>query len=160
MLFDIGGLVFRPGRPSRTRLAPRRTGWRLKTYSITLPDAALQSRLYDEGLPLAAAALPRPAQAVHRPGVGVAIFHQGRGVHYLVLAWWDHENELPLHILVRPVGDGAAWRAAQPHESVCVWDLEVPWHERQSYVAHVLGPASGPDLDAYLRDAAGAARRS
>jgi hypothetical protein len=48
---------------------------------------------------------------------------------------------------------GAAWRPAQGSESICVWDLELLWFERQAYVGAVLVPAGAQDLDGYLATA-------
>jgi hypothetical protein len=128
-------------------------GWRLKAYSILCASGVLDEPAHDEGFTRAASMLPRPAESASRPGVGFVILHQGRGVVYLVLGWWDNENELPLRVLVREATPGADWRAAAAHESVCVWDLRVLWHEREAYVRHVLGPERGPDIEGYLLDA-------
>ena len=129
------------------RLCPG--GWRLKTYSIRYASAPLDSDLYEQCLSVEAARLPRPAESERSPGVGVAIFHQGRAVHYLVLGWWHNENEFPLRVFVRGFGD-AAWRPAGEHESICVWDFQILWFEREAYVRHVLAPEQEPDIDAYL----------
>jgi hypothetical protein len=58
----------------------------------------------------------------------------------VVLAWWDHENELPPRVFLRRVRTHP-WRAAQAGESICVWDLEILWDERLAYVATMLTPA-------------------
>lgn len=72
--------------------------------------------------------------------------HRGRDVDYVVQAWWDRENELPVRVYVR---DDGPWRAARNGESFCVWDLEIMNHERNAYVETVLsGEANGPE--AYL----------
>jgi hypothetical protein len=75
-----------------------------------------------------------PAVAPGRPGLGFAILHRGRTGDYLILCWWDHENELPTRVWVR---DESGWRPARS-ESTCVWDLRVLWWEREAYVATVL----------------------
>jgi hypothetical protein len=137
----------RPIRPLGLRT---HADWRLKAYSITYGPAPLDLPLYEKGLTLALAALPMPAVTTSRPGVGFVIFHQGRGVHYLVLNWWDNENEFFNRVFVRPFGADQKWRAAGGGESACVWDLEVIWSERQAYVRHILGPLNGPDVDGYL----------
>ena len=82
-----------------------------------------------------------------RPGVGFAISHQGNGADYAVLGWWDNENELPLRVVVRPQTPDGSWRPARDGESVCVWDLEVIWFERQSYVQTLL---NGGTVEDYL----------
>jgi len=121
-------------------------GYRLKVYSICYGDAAFDRSRFAGGCELARAALPQPAITRDRPGVGFAILHQGRTGDYIILCWWDQENELPLRVFVRG-SDG--WRPAKEHESVCVWDLRIVWWEREAYVATMMaGRADG--LEAYL----------
>jgi hypothetical protein len=96
---------------------------------------------------MAEAALPRPAISDGRPGLGFLIAHQGRTAAYVVLGWWDQENELPIKVFVRRGDD--PWRPARDAESICVWDLEVLWAEREAYVQAMLRP-DGSDPAAYL----------
>jgi hypothetical protein len=126
-------------------------GWRLKRYSISYDGGPVDWSAFEPALLEADAALPRPAVAAGRLGLGFVIAHRGRTALYFVLGWWDNENELPLHVWVRPL-QGSEWRAARGPESVCVWDLEVVWFEREAYVGTVL--AGGADdqaaADAYV----------
>jgi hypothetical protein len=95
--------------------------------------------------------LPEPARTAARPGVGVLIEHCGAGADYLVVGWWDRENELPIRILVREQKPSAEWRAAGPTESFCVWDLQVIGFERDAYVRTILAPgADEASVDRYL----------
>lgn len=91
--------------------------------------------------------MPRPAVGDGRPGVGFAILHQGRTGDYLILGWWDRENELPTRVFIR---DADGWRPANGGESFCVWDLRVLWWEREAYVGTVL---AGRDdgVEAYMK---------
>ena len=120
----------------------RQDEWRIKLYSIALHQPVVDEGRFGPGLELALAALPGPARTSSRPGVGFCILHQGRGADYVVLGWWDRENELPLRIYVKTPDD--SWRPAQGSESVCVWDLEVIAFERDAYITTVLAtpPAS------------------
>jgi hypothetical protein len=111
-------------------------GWRIKRFTISFDGSAVHWDSFAPGLLMARAALPQPPQAEGRPGVGFAIAHHGRTADFVVLGWWDNENELPLRVFVRPPGE--SWRVAGPSESVCVWDLEVVWAERQAYVDTML----------------------
>jgi len=130
-----------------TALPPLRLGgWTLKRYSIVYGDKPFEPTRFDIGRRLALGELPVPPKNAERPGVGFIIEHQGNKVDYLVLAWWDRENELPLRVYVRaPFED---WRPAQKSESVCVWDLEVIWREREAYVSTLM---RGEPVEAYLQ---------
>ena len=134
-----------------TPYAPRRVtslgvrtvrGFRLKTYAVVFGNAPVDPARFELGFALASGGIargPRPARA------GISILHQGRTGDYLVLGWWDHENELPIRVFVR--GD-AGWRPAQNGEGACVWDLAVVWHEREAYVKTVL---AGKPVEEYIR---------
>ena len=124
-------------------------GWRLKLYSVVYGEPALDWDALSPGIALAEAVLPQPAVTPTRPGVGFLIAHQGRGCNYVVLGWWDRENELPLRIFVSPDARPQSWRPNQSTESVCVWDLEIVWAEREAYVATVLH-RDGCDVEGYL----------
>ncbi len=110
-------------------------GYRLKMYSIVYGGESFERRRFDDGWELAVAELPQPSQNAGRPGIGFAVLHQGRTGDYLILAWWDNENELPIRVFVH---DAKGWRPAGGGESVCVWDLQVVAHEREAYVAELL----------------------
>ncbi|MFN3648188.1 MAG: isochorismatase [Armatimonadota bacterium] len=121
-------------------------GYRLKRYGIRWGEAPLEWARFEDGWRQAIAVLPQPAVTEARPGVGFAILHQGRTGDYLVLGWWDHENDLPVRVFVR---DAEGWRPAAG-ESFCVWDLRVLWWEREAYVATLLSGRRN-SLDDYLR---------
>jgi hypothetical protein len=143
------GPPFVPYQPRPVSFLGVRTvrGHRLKTYGIVYGDTTLDTGRFEPGLVMLSEHLPEPAVAPGRPGVGFALLHQGRTADYLVLGWWDNENELPLRVAVR---DAGGWRPAAGGESVCVWDLKVIWHEREAYVATVLSGRPGGSPEAYL----------
>jgi hypothetical protein len=135
-------------RPIRFHGLRRREGWQLKVYSIVHGAEPLDLETFEKGIRLAEERLPAPDVGSGRPGLGFVIAHQGRTGDYVVLGWWDRENELPLRILVRQ-GSNGAWREARDGESICVWDVEVLWAERHYYVTTMLTPR-GSDRAAYL----------
>ena len=121
--------------------------WQLKRYAIVYGDGPHDPQRFEPAHALALRELPQPAVAAGRPGAAIVIEHQGRGVDYLVLAWWDRENELPLRVFVCDAGQ--SWRPNRTSESVCVWDLEVLCAERDAYVRTVLGTPP-QTVEAYL----------
>ena len=139
-------------RPIRFLDVEEHAGFALKRWWIDLyEDDAPYVPDWSAAIALAAEALPRDASA-GRPQVGFLVLHRGRGADYLVLGWWDRENELPLRVFVRyPGTDDAEWRAARGGESVCVWDLEVIALERAAYVSSYLDASCGSPREAYLQ---------
>lgn len=121
-------------------------GYRLKVYAISDADVPFGRARFAGGWTQAAEALPQPAEAAGRPGVGFAVLHQAQGDDYLILSWWDRENELPTRVFL---GGAAGWRGARGGESFCVWDLRVMWWEREAYVGSVLAGRAG-GIEAYL----------
>lgn len=140
----------RPFRPRTVRFHGLRSenDWRVKLYSVTHDGSEIEWPAFGPGIEMAFQALPRPAAAAGRPGVGLLIAHHGPTADYVVLGWWDQENELPLRIFVRTAAD-KAWRPSHPTESVCVWDLEILWFERNAYVSTYLAGGSGDAGPAY-----------
>ena len=120
----------------------------LQRYAITLPGSLFEPSRFEPARRLALEALPTPARTSQRHGVGFLIEHQGDGVDYCVLGWWDRENELPIRVFVHdPPGQ---WRPARGSESICVWDLEVIAAERAAYIATVLSGDAGDARARYL----------
>jgi hypothetical protein len=138
---------FRP-RPVRFHGLRHSAGWRLKLYSITHHGAAPRLAELEGGIAAALGELPQPAAAAGRPGAGFVVAHEGRSADYVVLGWWDRDNELPVRVWIRPEGGG--WRPAEGGESFCVWDLQVLWFEREAYVATVLAEGEADPVRAYL----------
>ena len=128
-------------------------GWVLKRYSVCHASQTFDELRFSGGVELAVAALPQPATTAERPGVGFLILHQGREIDYTVLAWWDRENELPLRVFVCDRPGANEWRRARDSESVCVWDLQVIWAEREAYVRTILADALPDAVAAYLAQA-------
>lgn len=110
-------------------------GYSIKEYSILYGEHPLDLNLFEDGFALAEQSLPEPAVAAGRPGLGFIIAHQGRTGNYVVLCWWDRENELPTRVFIH---DNGAWRVAKESESFCVWDLQAIWHERETYITTML----------------------
>ncbi len=122
-------------------------GFLLKVYTIRHPAQSLEHERFAARWDLAPTVLPQPAVTDGRPGVGFAVLHQGQGSDYLILCWWDRQNELPTRVFLKTEAEG--WRPAAGSESFCVWDLRVIWWEREAYVGTILA-GSHNATEAYL----------
>jgi hypothetical protein len=123
--------------------------WDIRQHAVVYGNDAFDASRFVAPVEAALASLPQPARTASRLGVGFVIQHQGRGMDYLVLGWWDRENELPLRIWVDE-RNGEGWRAARGEESVCVWDLEILWTEREAYVGTIMSSHDPAARGAYL----------
>lgn len=132
----------------------RHAGWTLRRHDITPGPVPMEipAATYAPGESLALSFLPTPAETRDRPGIGFLIRHPGLNQHYIILAWWDQQNELIARVLVRPTVPDGVWEDALGRYSFCVWDLEVFTRERERYVQYVLTPEEGPQIARYLAD--------
>lgn len=137
-------------RPIHFREIYEHNGWRFKVYDITCGDKPLAWEQYQHAIARASKDLPEQPQTKQRPGVGFIICHQGHSWHYLVVCWWDSENELVTRIFVQKSDEKDSWRKAGENQSICVWDIEILWFERNAYIETVLSNPDAPDLGAYL----------
>lgn len=126
-------------------------GWRVKTYGIAYRGNTPRPALVDAARAVAADALPRPATAQGRYGVGFLGVRDRRDACFVYLDWWADENELHHHTFLAPSDEpGALAPCTGTGFTACVWDLALICHERQAWVDTVLDNPAGPDLDAYL----------
>lgn len=137
-------------RPIKFKELLRQAGWQIKLYVVIHPEQTLDWPGFEEGLEYSLNILPQPALTPHRPGLAFVIAHQGRSAYYLVVCWWDRENELCTRIFVRNFGEDASWHQSREGESFCVWDMEIMWFEREAYVNAVLNHPDAPDVHGYL----------
>lgn len=118
-------------------------GWTIKAYSVTLPGRELDRVSFEPAIQRAFDALPSPDAEAGRPGLGLQICHAGATADYLITAWWDRENELPMRIDVRP--PGSEWRAPLRTEGICVWDLQILTFERDAWIETMLSGTADPE---------------
>ncbi len=125
-------------RPIRALGLLRHERWWLRSFTILAAPLANPLRSFRPAIDRLLSMLPSPASTPQRIGAGFLVLHHGREADYAVLGWWDNENELPLRLLIRDHGARTRWRRPRPAESVCVWDLEVIWAERNAYIETAL----------------------
>lgn len=115
-------------------------GWQLKTYRIWYPAREpVDWAIFANASDALEAALPQPPSNAQRSGVGFVIAHAGRGVDYLLLNWWDNENEWRHRIWIRELKANRHWHEPKQGESACVWDLALIHFEREACVDWLLG---------------------
>jgi hypothetical protein len=78
---------------------------------------------------------------------GFAIMHDGASCEYLIVGWWQNDNELFVSVSVK---EPNAWIEDMTKYSFCLWDMDVIWHERNSFIRHLYSGTK--DLDAYRND--------
>jgi hypothetical protein len=76
-----------------------------------------------------------------------AIFHAGSSFLFLVLCQWGNENELFVRVSVKEPG---GWVEDSGKYSFCLWDMEVMWQERASYIKWMY--SGSQNLSAYRAD--------
>lgn len=129
-------------------------GWQVKTYTISNKPAFTAHAIKDSILAALPAWLSTPAGSP-LPAYNHAflIIHEAREGVWVLLNWWTGGEmvarstwfvgyEGPPKILHQPENDGL----------VCVWELEVLWHERKAWIEHVLQHPQSPFFDRYTRD--------
>jgi len=131
-------------RPRATQpLSTWRDPDRLKIYAITADGEEVDPGVFAPRLAVVKAS--RAVDWAETPGF--AIFHRGATQPYLVLAWWENGNELFTSVSAL---ESAGWVEDPSRFSFCIWDLEVVWHERRSFIQHLY--SGRRDLEAYRRD--------
>lgn len=125
--------------------------WRVKRYLITTPSRPLDTELVAAADELTASALPSPADADERHGVGLVVVHQGDDANYVLVNWWWWDVVLRGRAWTSPIDRPAGLMPMEPDAGPCIWELAVLDFERRAWTERVLRPEHGPpDLDAYL----------
>jgi hypothetical protein len=115
----------------------------VKLYSISADGGGVDVDLFQRRLD--AVKVQRKLDWSSTPGF--AIFHRGGSVLYLIVAWWENQNELFTSVSVK---EAKGWVEDPQKYSFCLWDLEVFWYERNCFIAHMY--SGSPDLAAYRQD--------
>ena len=115
---------------------------RLKLYTISANDSPVDFSRYSERL-----SWIKREKGISASSPGFAIFHDGATCDYLVVGWWGNTNELFVSVSVK---ESTGWVEDMRKYSFCVWDLEVIWHERSSFIRHLY--SGREDLEGYRKD--------
>ena len=115
----------------------------LKLYSVSLTAAPVDTAPFKAKLDALKGSLDVPWSRT----AAFAIFHRGADLDYLVLCWWGNDNELFVRVAVR---EGGEWTSDPERYSFCLWDMEIMWLERRSYIRWMY--SGNADLEAYRSD--------
>lgn len=136
-------------RPIRFLELFQPSGWKLKVYGIAYNRELPRPELLEAAKNLAMEKLPQISDSIY--GVGFLGVHDGRGVNFVFLDWWQDENELHHHVFTSPTEQPSRLKeVTHTGVSACVWDLRVICFERQAWVDQVLNNPEGPDIEGYL----------
>jgi hypothetical protein len=144
---------FDPYIPRQVRpLGMHRVGdWRVKLHGLYASGEPTTDAAAEEGALLAAAeALPKPATAGGRYGVGFVIVHRGTNAYWYVVGWWAYSCLLSIAAYSARISDPSDIARCPTRQAGCVWELAVIDHERRAWTESVMRAGKGPDLDAYL----------
>lgn len=129
-------------------------GWQVKVYTITNKAQFAAQTVRDQVLAYLPAWLSKPhetALPVYKHAF--LIIHEAREGVWILLNWWTGGEmiqrstwftslEEPPMVMHQPEHDGL----------VCVWELEVMFHERKAWIKHVLQHPENPQFDHYTED--------
>lgn len=105
-------------------------GWSFKLYSIVYENLTIDWEKYDEGIAQHLQNICSGLYEGRTTHCGFIIAHEGQGMSYLVVCWWGNDNELFVDVLVHVDGQ---WMSSDQY-SFCLYDMEVLWFERNTYV--------------------------
>jgi hypothetical protein len=124
--------------------------WRLKVYGITAAGGRPRRELTDAALSVATNVLPRPAQSNDRYGVGFLVVHDAADLCFVLVDWWQGENEIYQRLFSAELDNPADLRLHSTDAVGCVWELSVIDFERRAWIEDVLANPSGPDIELYM----------
>ena len=118
----------------------------VKLYTISASGDEVEFSRYRERL-----AYVKKDRNINSSIPAFAIMHDGATCAYLIVGWWSNGNELFLSVSIQ---EQNTWIEDMTKYSFCIWDLEVIWHERNSFIRHLY--SGNPDLSRYRKDMNGA----
>lgn len=83
---------------------------------------------------------------------GYLILHKGMDSNYIVCNWWAGENMLRMFSFGASLDQPLDYFAIDDGLNICVWDMLIHNHERNSFVNHILSQANESNVEAYLKD--------
>lgn len=151
---DVNAMIRAGGthkpRPLRFIAFEQLGGWRLKVYGIAATGGMPRSELVAATLSLASVALPQPAIADDRYGIGFVIAHDAASISIGLIYWWQSFNELHQRVYTGPWDSPRAMTPLAHPAAGCVWELGIIDFERRAWLEDVLANPAGPDVELYM----------
>lgn len=127
----------------------RMEGFTVKPYSILYENEMATDEDWQMASQLAAETL--------LPGKGVKaaylIFHKGKDCNYIVVSQWSDHNMLRMFAYRSEKEEPKNYRDVTASGlSICVWDMQIHYHERNAYVRHILSDPENMNLTSYYED--------
>jgi len=88
-------------------------------------------------------------------GLGFVVFHFSDATAYLIVAMWYQTQELWQSLFVRELAGEEGYRRVRPGfdwSTICVWELDPVWHERQAWVRYLASARDAAAKRTYLDD--------
>jgi hypothetical protein len=138
--------------------------WRLKLYTLRSADTPeVRPDFYAAAKPTLTEHLEalRPPMLIAGTDwnhletykVGFAIIHIGAEAVFLLCDYWVGENMLNHSAWVSSFDGKPEWHSINASGTrVCVWELAIQAHERQSWIKHVYNLEAEPRFEDYLSD--------
>ena len=82
------------------------------------------------------------------------IVHESRPGVFIHLCWWTDENILETKIYFVDFDNTSEINSSifGEKQMVCVWEMEIYYHERKAWIKHVLSHPKSPNFDDYIND--------
>lgn len=142
-----GRFVPRPIRPTGLAVVGE---WRLKGYEVTPDGQPVWASIVEAVDIVLQSELPRPASGEH--GIGFVVIHPGELAVWVLVGLWTGDIVCQ-HTFRASLDDPSNFeRVPVGGPTACVFELPVHAHESIALIKHILDPAEGPNVEAFLRD--------
>ncbi len=129
-------------------------GWRIKVYTITKDGDFTHPQFYEN----VKGKLPEWLSSENsfdasNDKIGFLILHAGTEGIFSLINWWVGKNMLNTHIFItNPEEPEVFSKISGDGLSSCIWELEVIYHERSSWIRNALKKEPEINYQSYIDD--------
>ncbi len=82
------------------------------------------------------------------------MIHEAREGILILLCWFTGENMIETNIYYADFKNPSEINPSiyKERQLVCIWELEIVWHERKAWIKHILSNSNNPNFIAYQKD--------